>query len=53
MQQLMMEAKVSNRAAERDLPSGYSFQRFDGSNDSVTAWKTIMAEPPFFGFGGS
>ena len=47
MQQLMMEAKVANRAAERDLPSGYSFQRFDGSNDAVTAWKTIMAEPPF------
>ena len=47
MQQLMMEADVANRAAERDLPSGYFFQRFDGSNDAVTAWKTIMAEPPF------
>ncbi len=46
MQQLVMEALVSERKEEKKLPVGYCYERFNGSEKDVADWKTIIMEPP-------
>ena len=46
MKQLMMEALIAERAAERPLPEGYTYEGFDGSERDIADWKRITMEPP-------
>ena len=44
MKQLMMEAITAKRSAERNLPQGYTYQRFDGTQKDIDDWKSITEE---------
>lgn len=44
MKQLLMEAATMERAKERELPIGYSYERFDGSDKDIADWKAITVE---------
>lgn len=46
MKQLVMEAITAERAAERALPDGYTYERFDASLRDIDDWKAITMEPP-------
>jgi len=46
MKQLVMEARTAERATERALPHGYSYEVFDGSLHDIADWKAITMEPP-------
>ena len=46
MKQLEMQATVLNRACERQLPKGYKYAVFNGSEKDVVDWKSIMTEAP-------
>ena len=46
MRQLVMEAQTAERALERALPEGYTYESFDGSARDIADWKAITMEPP-------
>ena len=46
MEQLVMKASAPFPCMKRQLPDGYRFVNFSGSDADIADWKRIIMEPP-------